>query len=124
MHSPAVTALFLAAFVAVSTFGLASASIPGGFSDANVNSIRVQDAAKQAVALLNADAARAAAHNLTVPVTLVDITHANVQIVAGEARRLQSSLLRRLEVVSRFSASIERCMLTCRHHLQAATRLG
>ena len=85
MHPPALKALLLAAFVVVATFGLASASIPGGFSDANVNSNRVQEAARQAVALLNADAARAAAHNLTVPVTLVDITHANVQIVAGEA---------------------------------------
>ena len=52
-----------------------------------MNSIRVQDAAKQAVALLNADAARAAAHNLTVPVTLVDITQADVHIVSGESRR-------------------------------------
>ena len=87
MHPPALKALLLAAFVVVATFDLASASLPGGFSEANVNSIRVQDAAKQAVALLNADAARAAAHNLTVPVTLVDITQADVHIVSGESRR-------------------------------------
>ena len=84
MHPPAVTALLLAAFVAASTFNLlASASRSGGFSEINVNSIRVQNAARQAVALLNADAPRCRAHNLTVPVTLLDITHANVQIVAG-----------------------------------------
>ena len=85
MYSPAVTALLLAAIVAASIFDLASASRPGGFSEANVNSIRVQDAARQAVALLNADVPRCRAHNLTVPVTLVDITHAKVQIVAGES---------------------------------------
>ena len=84
MHPPAVTALLLAAFVAASTFNLlASASRSGGFSEINVNSIRVQNAARQAVALLNADAPRCRAHNLTVPVTLLNITHANVQIVAG-----------------------------------------
>ena len=36
MHPPALKALLLAAFVVVATFDLASASLPGGFSEANV----------------------------------------------------------------------------------------
>ena len=81
-----MAALF-AALVVASTFGLASASDPGGFSEANVKSYKVRIAAREALARLNEDAQRAAAYNLTVPVSLVDIKHADVQVVAGKARR-------------------------------------
>lgn len=88
VQPPAVfMSLLLAALVAAlltTLGGLASASTPGGFSLADVNSASVQDAAQKAVIWLNADVARAAAHNLTVPVTLVEIMHVNQEVVAGE----------------------------------------
>ena len=87
MHPHALMVTLFAALVVASTFGLASASVPGGFSEAGVKSLKVRFAAREALTRLNEDAQRAAAHNLTVPVTLVDIKHADVQIVAGNERR-------------------------------------